>query len=143
MRYQPGTFLEVADLSGGRKVVLVGKDGVTFWDAVAAESVTPLVIHPVMKPVELGTLVHFVHAKGLGEAAKQVLDVLRANDDERQRDSLFVMRALWCLAAHATGDGWLAGEAQLNSAFEQAEQQERVALRVHEHAEQYITSSNA
>ncbi len=142
MRYQPGTFLEVADLSGGRKVVLVGKDGVTFWDSVATESVTPLVIHPVMKPEELGTLVHFVRARGLAGAARQVLEFLRVNKDERQRDSLYVMRALWHLAPHTAGESWTAGDSLLQAAFAQAAEQESAAQRIHEHAEHYIAGAN-
>jgi hypothetical protein len=53
-KFPPGSFLEIDDLQGGRKVVLVGRDGVTYWDTIDAEKVTPLVIHPVCKPIELG-----------------------------------------------------------------------------------------
>ncbi len=138
MKYQPGTFLEVDDLSGGRKVVLVGKDGVTFWDSVTADNVTPLVIHPVLKPLELGTLVHFVRMHHLAGAANALLDQLRASGDARQRDCLFVMRALWTLAPQVTGALWLPAPSELEAALRQAASQETVAQRIHAHAEQYI-----
>lgn len=143
MRYQPGTFLEVDDLSGGRKVVLVGKDGVTFWDCVTAEDVTPLVIHPVMKPAELGTLVHFVASKRLGGAAQRMLEVLRTTADGRQTDCLFVMRTLWRLAPLATADDWIPADAQLQDAFQKATEQESLALRLHAHAQQYIAGTTS
>lgn len=143
MKYQPGTFLEVDDLSGGRKVVLVGKDGVTFWDSVTADSVTPLVIHPVLKPLELGTLVHFVRTRHLAAAANALLDQLRMAHDARQHDCLFVMRALWMLAPHATDEQWLPAPAELQSAMRQAEIQETVAQRIHLHAGQYVGGINS
>ena len=57
-RFKPASFLEVDDLYGGRKVVMVGADGITFWDALDVETVTPIVIHPIFKPVEIGPLIY-------------------------------------------------------------------------------------
>ena len=48
-RFKPASFLEVDDLYGGRQVVMVGADGITFWDALDVETVTPIVIHPIFK----------------------------------------------------------------------------------------------
>lgn len=136
-KFQPGTFLEVDDMTGGRKVVMVGRDGVTYWDSVDTTRVTPLVIHPVMKPVELGTLVYFVKAKGLSAAARRVMDSLRVRMDVRQDDSLFVMRMLYSLAPKAQGDAWAPDEGLVQWAQQQAEVQDEVIGRVHASAERY------
>lgn len=136
-RFQPGTFLEVDDMAGGRKVVMVGRDGVTYWDSTDAEKVTPLVIHPVMKPVELGALVLFVQNKRLSAAAKRVMESLRARMDARQDDSLFVMRMLWNLAPKVEGDGWAPDESLVQWAQQQAEGQDVAVSRVHASAESY------
>ncbi|WP_240533956.1 hypothetical protein [Aeromonas veronii] len=99
MRFQPGTFLEVDDLAGGRKVVMVCKDGVTFWDMLDAKEATPLVIHPSMNPVEIGTFAQFSAAKGLQRATRKVIAFLRRRLDTRlDSDPLFVMRVLWFAA---------------------------------------------
>lgn len=136
-RFQPGTFLEVDDMAGGRKVVMVGRDGVTCWDSTDATKVTPLVIHPVMKPVELGTLVLFVQNKGLSAAAKRVMDSLRVRMDARQDDSLFIMRMLWNLAPKVQGDGWAPDEGLVQWAQQQAEVQDAAVGGVHTSAESY------
>ena len=92
-RYRPSNFLEVDDLVGGRKVVMVGADGITAWDDVVdVDATTPLLTtHAIFRPVDLGSLMEFVTKHGL-------LDVLRtlgSQLDERGRDdSLFVMRVL-------------------------------------------------
>lgn len=140
MRFQPGTFLEVDDLQGGRKVVLVGKDGVTMWDSVDTEKVTPVVVHPVFKPAELGSTVTFVKTKGLSQAAKKVLESLQVHMDPRAADSLFVMRVLWSLAPKVAGDAWTPDEAALQEACRTAAEQESLALRMHGQAEQYLVA---
>ena len=63
-RFTPGSYLEVDDLGGGRKVVLVAKDGATFWDSLDVERVTPIVIHAELHPVDLGTLHDLVAKRG-------------------------------------------------------------------------------
>ena|SRR5215207_2576215 len=129
MEFPPGTFLEVDNLAGGRKVVMVGADGVTYWDSLRTKEVTPVVIHPVLKPKALGTLVAFIGAKGLTKAAHCVMNTLQARGDARQNDSLFVMRALWELASSVVGDAWVPDDAVLSQALERAAEQEEAALR--------------
>jgi hypothetical protein len=136
-KYQPGSFLEVSDMDGGRKVVMVGRDGVTYWDSGDATKVTPLVIHPVMEPVELGSLVGFVRSKALEAAVKVVMESLRVHMDARQEDSLFVMRVMWNLASKSTGAGWVPDDGLVTWARQQAEAQEATVGRVHEIAQQY------
>jgi uncharacterized protein len=135
-KFQPGVFLEVDDLNGGRKVVLVGRDGVTYWDSIHVEQVTPLSIHPVMKPIALGTVVSFAQDKKLAPAIGAVLDLLRTRQTGRDKDSLFVMRVLWILSASATAEPMPSGAA-LEHACQQAEEQEALALRLLEHAQRY------
>ena len=136
-RFQPGTFLEVDDMAHGRKVVMVGRDGVTYWDSIDAAKVTPLVIHPVMQPVELGTLVQFVQNKGVSAVAKRVMESLRARMDARRHDSLFVMRMLWNLARKVEGKDWAPDEGLVQWAQQQAEGQDVAVSRVHASAASY------
>jgi hypothetical protein len=137
-RFQPGTFLEVDDFYGGRKVVMVGRDGVTAWDDIDTTKVTPVVIHPVLKPVELGTLVFFVENKSLSAAAKRVMDSLRMRMDARQENSLFIMRMLWNLAPKVQGDDWAPDEELVQWAHQQAQEQEVAVGRLHTAAERHL-----
>lgn len=136
MKFQPGSFLEVEDFQGARKVVLVGRDGVTCWDSIRTDHVTPLVIHPAMQPEALGNLVSFVQAGGLQPAALKVLDLLRARGEGREQDSLFVMRVLWSLAQNI-GPGRDPDDATLQLACTRAEAQETLAHRLHAQAREY------
>lgn len=136
-KFQPGTFIELDDLAGGRKVALVGKDGVTFWDSVDTDQVTPLLIHPVLKPAALGSLVAFARAHRLGDAARHLLDALRRELDPRQNDALFVMRVLWQLAPQAAAEGWVPDDAALRRALSAAQAQQERAARVHAQAGRY------
>lgn len=135
MRFPPGTFLELDDLAGGRKVSLVCKDGVTFWDLMNAELTTPLVIHPIMNPVELGSMVAFAEANQMQVALKALIAFFRSNNDPRvDEDPLFVMRALWYLKQRA--DREIAAE-DMSWACQQAEGQAAAVERLHEHTKQY------
>ncbi|WP_426810498.1 hypothetical protein ABOC32_06650 [Pseudomonas sp. WOUb67] len=137
-KYQPGSFIEVDDMAGGRRVGMVCKDGVTFWDLLDAERCTPLTIHPSMNPQALGTLVQFSQDKGLASATQALVGHLQAAGDPRlNADPLFVMRALWFVAQKAAGAGGAADEATLLWACEQASAQEQSAARIHQLAGQY------
>ena len=129
-KFQPGTFLEVDDLAGGRKVVSGGRDGATYWDVLDANRVTPLVIHPSQNPQGLGSMADFVHAKGLQERVKGVVDHLRGEGLDPESDPLFVMRVLWEVANNASGQDY--GQAVLA-----AKAQETAALKIHARAAQY------
>jgi hypothetical protein len=142
-RFPAGTFLEVDDLEGGRKVVLVGKDGVTFWDSIQTENVTPVVIHPVFKPVELGSAVFFVRQKGLEQAAQKVIEMQRARMTGRADDSLYIMRVLWHLAQKSQGAGWVPDDATAQEAMDKADAQEATALKAHQFAERFCATAPA
>jgi hypothetical protein len=135
-KFPPGSFLEIDDLQGGRKVVLVGRDGVTYWDTIDAEKVTPLVIHPVCKPVELGSMVRFVQARGLTEVAVKIPDRLRARMDARADDALFIMRVLWVLS-NELAFGSVPGDSFIDTAIAKANEQQRVAQSMHASADRY------
>lgn len=139
LKFTAGAFLEVDDLVGGRKVVLVGKDGVTFWDSIDTKSATPIVIHPVFNPSELGTLVEFIQANGLDAALKRVVAFLRARADRRlDHDPLLVMRMLWAIR----GAGGQVDDAALRAAIENAEQQETTASQSHQYAERFVETGS-
>jgi len=143
-KFQPGTFLEVDDLAGGRKVVLVGRDGVTFWDALDTSRVTPMVIHPVFKARELGSLIEFARRSKLEAAARQVAESLRVRLDRRYEDSLFVMRMLWALSAsrpEAVAEGWVPDEAAVQAAYEAADAQEKGALQQQQTMERALAAA--
>jgi len=94
-RYKPASFLEVDDLYGGRKIVMVGADGITYWDALNAETATPIVIHPIFKPVEIGALIEFARTNDLLDALRSLTQHINDTQDNRaQRDPLHVMRVL-------------------------------------------------
>jgi hypothetical protein len=140
VKFQPGSFLEIDDLQGGRKVVLVGRDGVTFWDSMDADKVTPLVIHPVCKPVDLGSMVHFIQAHGLSDVAVKVPELLRARMDKRADDALFIMRVLWVLSKEITF-GTVPGDTFIETAITKAKEQERIAQGVHASADRYCEAA--
>lgn len=137
-KYQPGTFIEVDDMGGGRRVGMVCKDGVTFWDLLDSDLCTPLTIHPSMKPEELGTLIQFGQDNGLVGATQALVGHLRALGDRRlSSDPLFVMRALWFVSRKASGADYTPDAATLVWACEQAQAQEQAAGRIHQLAGQY------
>lgn len=134
LKYPLGNFLEIDDLHGARKVVMVGRDGITFWDAIDIDVVTPIIIHPAMSPVDLGTLMNFVKQNALLTVASQLVQYLHLI---RPGDSLFAMRTLWCLAKQKHGDDWSPGEAEFKQAIASATDQEALALKNHEYTFNY------
>ncbi len=138
MRFQPGTYLEVDDLVGGRKVVMVCKDGVTFWDMLDAKVATPLVIHPSLNPVEIGTFAQFSAANGLQRATRKLIAFLRRRLDARMdSDPLFVMRVLWFVAQKRVGDAYEPDDGVLDWACEQSQSQQQAAARIHGYANKF------
>jgi len=122
------------DLDGGRKVVMVCRDGVTYWDALDADQATPLVIHPVMNPVEIGTMAEF--AQKAPEAAHRVIAFLRRRLDQRvDNDPLYVMRVLWAVSQKLQESGNAdPDDATLGWACAQAAIQQQTAVRMHGYA---------
>jgi hypothetical protein len=135
-KFQPGSFLEIDNLRGGRQVVLVGRDGVTCWDCRNATEATPLVLHPVMQPLDLGTLASFVHSAGLLAAVPVVMQFLRVEHSGRENDSLFVMRMLRSLPSAPTTD-WSPDTPALKQAYREAEQQEILGGQLQSYTRQY------
>lgn len=142
--FQPGTFIEVDDSFGQRKIVMVCGDGVAYWDTLDTEKVTPIAIHPVMNPVEVGGFVQFGQERGLQDALRHLIVFLNHKQDPRvNSDALFLMRALWSLAKRADVPGWVPSQEDLIWAVEQADEQEQRALSIHRHADQYYAQQGA
>jgi len=142
MRYPPMTLLEVSDQAGGRKVVMVCKDGVTYWDVLDASEATPLVIHPAMEPKELGDLVAYCKNNGLVPARDALVGFLRKDGNARlDSDPLFVARVLWFIRTRATGDNQVPAEDVMQWAIEQALLQERKLVQTHQVIERYCTTA--
>jgi len=127
-KFTPGSFLEVSDMHGGRKVVLVCRDGITYWDACDEHSITPLMIVPEMHPEEIGTLSKYVFKHELQAQLRAQMAWLRSRADTRINDPLFFMRMLWCIKKRQEGK---ADEAALEAAYEAAMEQEQMALNIH------------
>lgn len=128
-------------MAGKRRVAMICKDGVTYWDVLDSEGATPIALHPSMNPVELGSFVQFSKTQGLDAATQLLVRHLRANLDNRvESNPLFVMRALWFIAQKSTGAGFIPDEKLLSWACEQAHEQEQLSGRIHELAAQYCTA---
>ena len=138
MKFNPGNFVEIDDLAGevgSRKVVLVCKDGVTFWDLFDAKESTPLVFHPSINPKDLGTFTQF----GPKGSPEKVIAFLRKKNDPRvDTDPLFVMRMLWFAVKKSE-----INDENLSWAFNQTEIQQKAAARIHQYAEQYSVLSQS
>ncbi|MDR2208066.1 MAG: hypothetical protein LBE22_03730 [Azoarcus sp.] len=134
LKFQPGSFLEISDMQGARKIVLVCRDGSTYWDVCNAQTVTPLVIFPDLEPVEIGTLSEYVTHHGLQEQLQAQAAWLRLRGDRRVDDPLFFMRMLWCLQ---TLQEARIDEAAFEVAHAAADAQEQMALNVHQYIDRF------
>lgn len=133
-RFKPASFLEVDDLYGGRKTVMVGADGITYWDALNVDAVTPVVIHPIFNPREVGSLIEFARRQDLLEALRALTaHINEMHGGRAQRDALFVMRSLIAYSKGAC-DG---SAAAIGQAVEAARQEEERAMGMQSLVEQY------
>lgn len=140
LKFQPGTFIEMDDLAGNRKVVMVCKDGVTYWDVLDAKECTPIIVHPAMNPVGIGTFVQFGKDKGLEQATRTLIAFLRRRIDSRlDTNPLFVMRVLWFISKKV-GSAGVPDDSMIEWACEQAQVQEQVAARIHKNVEQFCAA---
>jgi len=135
LKFQPGTFLEMDDLAGGRKVVSVGRDGSTYWDLLDADRATPIVIHPSQNPENLGSMADFVEKHNLQGQVEGMVGHLRGQGVDPENNPLFVMRVLWVMTRMT--DASASGEALYGQALQVAQAQEVAALKIHERAGQY------
>lgn len=140
-RYPAGSFLEIDDLKGGRKVVMVAKDGVTYLESTQAGSpLTPVAIHPVLHVEELGALGAFAMRRGLTAALRKLIEVMRERFDTRlDHDPLYVMRLLWALGRGAE-PGYVPDAAAIDRACQVAAAQEQASVQLHFYAERYAAA---
>ena len=132
LKSPPGHFLAIDDLYGDRTVVLVAKDGVTFWDTLDAEAATPLALHPVFNPEDLGTLTVFAKAAGLTVSLPLIIQYLRTQAVDPH--VLRVMRMTWALAQAQVR---LARFPDLAKAWARVQLQEERAAQIQAHAERF------
>jgi hypothetical protein len=121
LKFQPGTFLEVA-APGGRAVAVVCGDGLSC-SLTADGSTAPMSIHPALAPVSLGTASGFVEQRGLRAAATYVVERLLETLHPQRDDSLFVFRVLHALSAQGQGEGWKPTWDQVEAAIDEAQSQ--------------------
>jgi hypothetical protein len=136
--FQPGSFLRVNDLLGGKKIVQVGQDGVTFLDCIDTSKVTPIPLHPIFEAESLGTISHFVRTHQVSSAVVAIMEFLEQTNSPRRDDSLFIMRMLLNVIDMKRPEGWLPPEPLILSLYDSAENQERSALEIHKACENYI-----
>lgn len=128
-RYRVSNFLEVDDLAGGRKVVMVGADGITAWDDVAdVEATTPLVPHTIFRPVDLGSFMEYVRKYDLVEVVRAAAERL---DMPQREDRLFMMRVLVAYTKARVN-----GEPSLDEAITAAYAEQARALEMHRYLQQ-------
>ncbi len=138
--YTPGTFIEIDDLYGNRKISMVAKDGITFWDAVSVDSVTPIIIHPVFNPVELGSLMDFVQ-KHKAEAVLAAVAAFfkRKLDDSLESDPIYLMRIIWAFVSIKNppyeSD---VSDSNIEDAIAMAQEQNRNVMELHEFTVQFV-----
>jgi hypothetical protein len=144
VKWNPGSFIEVDDLFGGRKVVMAGQDGITFWDGPATKIASPLVVHRVLRPQPLGSLVAFVRGNGVTPFLKEVLRLVDRDCHDRGSDALFFMRVVWSLVRNrgVSGAPWAPQEEDISRAILDAEQQEKRALELQRRASEYLHSTS-
>lgn len=138
IRFKASEFIEVDDLFGGRKTVMVGADGITFWDALCSEKVTPILIHPIFKPELIGGMIEFVRNNDLVEALRNIASFINQAQDQRaDRDQLYVMRVLL-----AYSKGLCNGSAEaIEKAVLLADEEEKRALEAQAVYEQFVAEA--
>jgi len=142
-KYPTGTFLEIDDLVGGRKVVIVCRDGVTFWDMLDVKYVTPIVIHPSMNPQLLGSMAQFIIERHLQKEMLKVVYFLRQKTDMKSyHNPLFTMRVLWYISQKRKNDTFEVNSEILEWAYKQAHIQQNIAIRIHEYANKFYSEQS-
>lgn len=140
MRFQAGSFIELDDFHGGRRVAMVCRDGITCVDSMNTAESTPLFLHPVMEILPLGTLMEFVVRHDLRNAMAQVVDDAVLND-EPIPDALMLIQRLWFLNRFGIkGDMTISPEV-LKQAKDSANTQRENALLIHHYAAHYVQSA--
>lgn len=135
LKFQPGSFVELDDLNGGRRVALIGRDGISCIDSMDVSLATPLFLHPVFAPRGLGTLMEFVKENRLHGALMLVSVEPRAGDEPM--DVLQLMQRLWCLSRMGLSEDKLPTSDQLADSRVQAAMMRNKAEEIHRYAARY------
>lgn len=97
LKFPMGTFLEIDDLDGGRQLVRVCADGVTCVDGEDPTLHTPIVLHGVLSPRPLGTLMEAIRNADRLVAWQQLSCWLHARGGAL--DALQLLRAVMAMPA--------------------------------------------
>lgn len=140
-RYRAGTFIEIDDLSGGRKIVMVCKDGSTYWDTLNAHESTPIIIHDCLNPLAIGSMSEFLETSGLQGMVADILRTLRGKIGDRvDEDPLFLMRVLWHSSKLSSGKPKQDAKAITITALDKAQSEHDKAVSVQKHIEKYYSA---
>lgn len=95
-RFSPGSFIELDDLLGGRKISLVCDDGITAVDNVHPDKALPVLIHPKFNPLVIGQMHEFLIEHSLQNQMTQIITYMtRKEMGDLYFDSLLMMRIMF------------------------------------------------
>lgn len=101
-KFTPGIFIEIDNLMGGRKLSLVCDDGITAIDNVDITKSTPIMIHPKLKPVEIGFTHDYLKAHNLDRHYANVITLITRRDlGSIYADSLLMIRILHAITTRS------------------------------------------
>lgn len=141
MKFKAGTFIELDDMHGGRRVALICRDGITCIDSMNVDESTPLFLHPVFDPVALGTLMEFVAARDMRHALSVAMDY-SLNNDPVLPDALMLFQRLWFLSSYGIKGDMTPSLELLNQAASDANAQRDRALAIHHYASRYVETKS-
>lgn len=82
-RFKPASFWRSMTFTAGTRLYWSAPDGIAARDALDVEAVTPIVIHPIFKPVEIGPLIEFARRNDLLEALRLLTQHINGTQAER------------------------------------------------------------
>ena len=104
-KFQPGVFIELDDLMGGRKISLVCDDGITAIDNINPDKAIPIMIHPKLKPKVIGFMYDVLREHSLERHYANVVTVMARRDmGALFKDSLLMIRILSLIKSKTNKD---------------------------------------
>lgn len=94
-KFQPGIFIEIDDLMGGRKISMVCDDGITAIDNINPDKAVPIMIHHKLTPTVIGFMHEILKSKSMERHYANVVTVMARRDmGALFKDNLLMIRVL-------------------------------------------------
>ncbi|MBJ8931641.1 hypothetical protein [Citrobacter freundii] len=104
-KFQPGIFIEIDDLMGGRKISMVCDDGITAIDNINPEKAVPIMIHNKLTPTVIGYMHEILKSKSMERHYANVVTVMARRDmGALFKDSLLMIRVLTLIQSNKGKD---------------------------------------